>query len=164
MEAPTPFNIMFWRVLIDRPGEIWIGYRSIFDPAELPVRWTVVAKGEEIAAKHADASEVKTVQWFSEGWWIARSSADGLWLADLRFGEVRNWDDRGVALRPSFVWTYLPEGKKDRLRQHGPQARGAGETMRRMGRRISGESEAWEASPRLIGAFLALQEYLPEQK
>jgi hypothetical protein len=35
--------------------------------------------------------------------------------------------------------------------------------MRRMGRRISGESEAWEASPRLIGAFLALQEYLPEK-
>ncbi len=164
MEAPTPFNIMFWRVLIDRPGEIWIGYRSIFDPAELPVRWTVVAKGEEIVAKHADASEVKTVQWFSEGWWIARNSADGLWLADLRFGEVRNWDDRGVALRPSFVWTYMPDGKKDRLRQHGPQARGAGETMRRMGRRISGESEAWEANPRLIGAFLALQEYLPEQK
>jgi hypothetical protein len=128
------------------------------------VRWTVVAKGEEIAAKHAEASEVKTVQWFSKGWWIARESADGLWLADLRFGEVRNWDDRGVALRPSFVWTYMPESKKDRLRQHGPQARGAGETMRRMGRRISGETEAWEASPRLIGAFLALQEYLPEKR
>ncbi len=162
MEAPTPFNIFFWRVLVDRPGEIWIGYRSVFDPAELPVRWIVVAKGEEIAAKHAGASEVKAVQWFSKGWWIARESADGLWLADLRFGESRQWDDRGVALRPSFVWTYSPDSKKDRLRQHGPQARGAGESMRRMGRRISGETVAWDGNPRLIGAFLALQEYLPE--
>jgi hypothetical protein len=58
----------------------------------------------------------------------------------------------------------MPESSKDRLRQHGPQARGAGETLRRIGRRITGESEAWEGSPRLIGAFLALQEYLPEHR
>ena len=164
MEAPTPFNIIFWRLLVDRPGEIWVGYRSVFDPADRPIRWTVIAKGEEIAAKYQDASEVKTVQWFSKGWWIARESADGLWIADMRFGEGRTWDERGVALRPSFVWTYDPETTKDPLRQHGMERREAGESMRRMGRRMSGEVDAWQGTPRLIGAFLALQEYLPERR
>jgi len=162
MEAPTPFNILFWRVLVARPGEIWIGYRSVFDPADRPIRWTVVPKGEEIAARHAAAGEVRAVQRFSRGWWIAREAADGVWFADLRFGEGRQWDKRGVALRPAFAWTYQPASGKDPLRQHGAQARDAGEVLRRMGRRIAGETVAWEESPRLIGGFLALQEYLHE--
>ena len=164
MEAPTPFNIFFWRALVERPGEIWIGYRSIFDSGDLPIRWTVVPKGEEIAARHADASEVKSVQWFSKGWWVARESADGLWLADLRFGEGRQWDDKGVALRPTFVWTFSPESTRDRLRQHSPEPRDPAESLRRMGRRMSGEIGAWEDNPRMIGAYLALQEYLPQHR
>lgn len=162
MEAPTPFNILFWRTLVERPGEIWIGYRSVFDPAERPIRWTVVPKGGEIAARHAAAGEVKAVQRFSRGWWIAREAADGVWFADLRFGEGREWDKRGVALRPTFAWTYQPASAKDRLRQHGGRGRGAGEVLARMVRRIGGETVAWEESPRLIGGFLALQEYLHE--
>lgn len=162
MEAPTPFNIVLWRVLIERPDEIWIGYRSVFDSASAPIRWTVVPKGEEIAARHAGAAEVRTLQRFSRGWWIAREAADGVWFADLRFGESREWDRRGVALRPAFAWTFQPDGSKDRLRAHGLRARDAGEVMRRMGRRMLGETVAWEESPRLIGGFLALQEYLRE--
>jgi inner membrane protein len=164
MEAPTIFNILLWRTLVDRPGEIWIGYRSVFDPAGQPIRWTVVPKGEDIAAKHADAREVRIVKWFSKGWWIARESADGVWLADLRFAEMRSWDERGVAFRFPFAWTYQPDSPRDRLRRHEREARDAGEMLRRMGRRISGEQGAWDGSARLIGPVLALQEYLPEPR
>ncbi|HEY1122920.1 MAG TPA: metal-dependent hydrolase [Haloferula sp.] len=162
MEAPTIFNILLWRTLVERPGEIWIGYRSIFDGSGQPIRWTVVPKHEEIAAKHADAREVKIVKWFSKGWWIARESADGVWFADLRFAEMRDWDERGVAFRFPFSWTYQPDSTKERLRIHEREARKPAEMLRRMGRRITGEEEAWEGNARLIAQFqfLALQEYL----
>ena len=174
MEAPTIGNIVLWRAVVDRPGEFWIGYRSVFDPAGQAIRWTVVPKHEEIAAKHADAREVKIVKWFSKGWWIARESADGVWLADMRFAEMRSWDDKGIALRPVFAWTYQPEKSSDRLRRHKVGAdeqdqiesrrerltRDGKEMLRRMGRRISGEDAAWEGKERLIGPVLALQEYL----
>jgi inner membrane protein len=160
MEAPTIGNIVLWRVVVDRPGEFWVGYRSAFDDNSQPIRWTVVPKREEIAAKHADAREVKIVKWFSKGWWIARESADGVWLADLRFAELRSWDERGVAFRFPFTWTYQPDSTKDRLRYQQREARDPGEMLRRMGRRISGEGSAWDGNPRLIGQFLALQEYL----
>ena len=160
MEAPTIFNILLWRTLVERPGEIWIGYRSVFDASGQPIRWTVVPKREEIAAKYADAREVKIVKWFSKGWWVARESADGVWFADLRFAEMRDWDERGVAFRFPFTWTYQPDSTKERLRYQPREARKPGEMLRRMGRRISGEGAAWEGNPRLIGQFLALQEYL----
>ena len=161
MEAPTIGNIVLWRAVVDRPGEFWIGYRSVFDPADQPIRWTVVPKGEAIAARHADAREVKIVKWFSKGWWIARESADGIWLMDLRFPEMRSWDERGVAWRPSiFSWTYMPDSTRGRLRRHEPDTRGYVERMRRMGRRIFGENQAWDGNARLIGPVLALQEYL----
>lgn len=166
MEAPSPFNILLWRGLVERPGEIWIGCRSIFDPADLPVRWIVVPKGEEAMAKHEDAREVKTVKEFSKGWWIAREAPRGLWLADLRFGERRAWDERGLALRPSFAWIYDSEDPKDHLRFRRPESRGGMEMLRRMMRRISGEAAAWESSGdgiRLIGNPAVLQEYLPER-
>src|SRR5690606_31375510 len=82
-----------------------------------PVRWTVLPKGEEALAPHAGAREVKTVVWFSKGWWIARETPSGLWMADLRFGETRGWDHRGVRLQPFFAWVYDPAARKDRLRQ-----------------------------------------------
>ena len=160
MEAPTIGNIVLWRAVVDRPGEFWIGYRSVFDPAGQPIRWTVVPKGEAIAARHADAREVKIVKWFSKGWWIARESADGIWLADLRFAELRSWDERGVAFRLPFTWTYQPDSTKERLRYQKREARDPAEMLRRMGRRISGEGAAWDGNARLIGQFLALQEYL----
>jgi inner membrane protein len=174
MESPSPFNILLWRALVERPGEIWVGYRSVFDPADQPIRWTVVPKGEAVAARHADAREVKIVKWFSKGWWIARETADGIWLADLRFGEMRSWDERGVALRPRFAWEFSPHAKGERLRtidlekdrdslieSRGKRLRRDGvEMMRRIGRRISGETEAWDGNARLIGPVLALQEHL----
>ncbi|MDB6079666.1 MAG: hypothetical protein JWO82_3413 [Akkermansiaceae bacterium] len=160
MESPTPLNIFFWRGLVERDGEIWLGYRSIFDAKTTPVSWTIIPKGEELAKPFEEEREVKTVEWFSKGWWIARPAADGLWMADLRFEEMRDWDKRGVALRPEFAWTFGPAKEGNRLRRHERGPMDAGETARRMGRRIAGETTAWDGNPRLVGPFLAIQEYL----
>ena len=118
---------------------------------------------------------MKTITWFSKGWWIARETPSGLWMADLRFGETRGWDKRGVRLQPSFAWVYDPEAKKDRLRQvRGARVPGEAEEateverrmemLRRMGRRLSGEQGVWDAAPRLITIPPLFAESLGEKK
>ena len=169
MEAPTPFNIVLWRALVERPDGIWIGYRSVFDSKDQPVRWVTVPKGAEAVVKYEKEREVKTLLNFSKGWWIARETPEGVWLADLRFGEGRTWDERGVAMRPRFAWSFSAEAPKDRLQTRRPDARGGAEMLRRMVRRAMGETAAWDVSgnnsaPRLIGNPFVLQEYLGEQR
>jgi inner membrane protein len=170
MEGPSPFNILLWRVLVERPDEIWICYRSVFDPPSANPRWTVVPKGEAALGRYADEWEVKVVKEFSKGWWIAREAPGGLWLVDLRFGEMRAWDERGLALRPRFAWTFEAGAARERLKERKPDdSRGAAETLRRMVRRIGGETDALDAPDgetlvRLIGNPGNLQEYLSRQK
>lgn len=175
MEAPSAFNILLWRTLVERPGEIWIGYRSVFDDPKLPVRWVIVPKGEAAMAKYADAREVKTIREFSKGWWIAREAPGGLWLADMRFGEGRAWDERGVALRPTFAWTFEVAKESDRLRRRERDENDGGESarrmemLRRMFRRVFGEPDAIDSSagnnmPRLIGNPGVIQEYLSGER
>lgn len=169
MEGPSAFNILLWRVAVERPGEIWIGYRSVFDDPKLPIRWVIVPKGEAAMAKYAEEREVKTIREFSKGWWIAREAPGGIWLADLRFGEGRVWDERGVALRPTFAWTFEAAAEKDRLHQKSPESRGGTEMLRRMFRRIFGETDAMDSSggnsmPRLIGNPGVIQEYLSGER
>ncbi len=88
MEAPAPFGILLWRGLIERDGEIWMSYRSIFD-GEAPAMWTIYPKDEETLEKWSEVSEVKEIRRFSKDWCLARPTPKGVWLVDLRFGEYR---------------------------------------------------------------------------
>jgi inner membrane protein len=166
MEAPTPFNILLWRSVVDRGDEFWVGYRTVFEKSDAPVRWTVYPQGAGALAGLESLREVRTVQWFSDGWWIARSHAKGVWLGDMRFGESRTWDDKPgmVDSRLAFSWDVVPTADSDRLRTHFPRRDGAGETLKRLGRRIAGNHAAWEANPRLAGVTGSLPEFLAVQE
>ncbi len=166
IEAPTAFNILLWRSVVDRGDELWVGYRTVFEFRDTPVRWTVFPKGREAFQSFAGMREAETVAWFSDGWWIARRHAKGLWLADLRFGEMREWGARKgvVDCRPSFSWVLTPAQEKDKLRQVMPETRNGPETLRRMAGRIVGDKEAWEADPRLAGIHGSLPEILLVQE
>lgn len=162
MEAPTPFNILLWRSVVDRGDEFWVGYRSVFDRPSSSVRWTIYPKGADALAGMENLREVKTLQWFSDGWWIARPHAQGAWIGDLRFGEMRNWGDKKgmVDCRLTFAWKIMPAESGDHLRTIRPTRANPSETLRRMGYRIVGDREAWEANPRLAGTTVSLPEFL----
>jgi len=162
MEAPTPFNILLWRSVVDRGDELWVGYRSVFDQPSTPVRWTIYPKGADALAGMENLREAKTLQWFSDGWWIARPHATGAWVGDLRFGEMRSWGDKKgmVDSRLAFAWKIMPAETSDRLRTIRPSRANAEVTLQRMGRRIIGDREAWEANPRLAGTTVSLPETL----
>ena len=162
MDAPTAFNILLWRSVVDRGDEFWVGYRSVFEFRDTPVRWTVYPKGKDAFFPYSEMREVKTVAWFADDWWIARRHAQGIWLGDLRFGETRAWGDRmeTVDNRLSFSWVFYPKVEGEKLRQVMPEDRNAGETMVRLARRIFGNREAWEGNPRLAGVHGSLPEVL----
>jgi inner membrane protein len=153
MEAPTAFNIVLWRAVVDRGDELWVGYRTIFEFPDTPVRWTVYPRGGEAMAAVAGTREAAAIDRFSHGWWIARSHRKGVWLADLRFGEMREWGRKRemVDCRPAFAWSLDTTAQGDRLAQIQPDARNAAETLRRLGLRVVGKRDAWEANPRLAG-------------
>jgi hypothetical protein len=89
----------------------------------------------------------------------------------MRFGEIRTWDERGMAVRPKVAWTFEAAAESNRLRRKPPEeSRGAAEMLRRMSRRIGGEADALDTAPgvdktpRLIGNPGNLQEYLSGQR
>jgi inner membrane protein len=162
MEAPTAFNILLWRSVVDRGNEFWVGYRSVFEPRSMPVRWTVYPQRAEVLAGMEDLREVKRVKWFSDGWWIARRHVKGAWIGDMRFGEVRSWGDRKgmVDSRLAFAWDVLPAEDSNRLRGKLPDRKKAGEMLQRLALRITGDRDGWEANPRLEGVTGSLPEFL----
>lgn len=162
MEAPTPFNIILWRSVVDRGDEFWVGYRTVFESKRTPVRWTIYPKKADALAGMENMREVKTVKWFSDGWWIARPHVKGAWIGDIRFGESRAWGDKKdmVDSRLAFAWDVMKEGRGDRLRAYHPARTNPGETLKRMGLRICGKRDSWEATPRLAGVTGRLPEFL----
>lgn len=162
MEAPTAFNTLLWRSIVEREDEIWVGYRSVFDMPSKPIRWTIYPKQKEILTRYANEREIQTITWFSQGWWIARPHAQGIWIADMRFGETRIYDDKPGMVDSRFVfsWSFEPNKEGERLTRESPRGRNAKDTLRRIGHRILGNSKHWEANPRLAGLTGSLPESL----
>ena len=162
MEAPSAFNTLLWRSVVDRGDELWVVYRSVFESPSSPVRWTIYPRRADSLAGMENEREVETIKWFSRGWWIARPHAEGVWIADMRFGETRTHGDKPgmVDSRIMFSWSFLPESEGDRLRTERPDVSNAEDSLKRIARRIF-TREGWEATPRLAGVPGTLPEFLP---
>lgn len=162
MEAPTAFNILLWRCVADRGDELWVGYRSVFEGSTSRVRWTAYPKGAEAVAHLKDERGFRTVDWFSDGWWIASPHVKGAWIGDLRFGEARTWGEKKgvVDHRIAFSWDILPHAEGEKLRRLSVTRSDPAGTLKHMAARIAGDHEAWEATPQLAGVTGRLPEIL----
>lgn len=165
MESPTPFNFLLWRSVVDRGDELWAGYRSVLDSKSAPVRWTVYPKGGGALGKVQSMRETQTLARRCDGWWLARPHAKGAWLGDLRFPESRVWGSKKgmVDSRLKFSWIIDTTAKSDHLRTITLENAYSGDYLQRMGARITGNRETWEANPRLAAAG-SLPEFLPVEE
>jgi len=161
-ESPTPWNLLLWRGLVDRGDEIWVAYRSPFEWHTTPLRWTVFPRQRQAFTPLAGGPDAKRIAAFAQDWWIARPNKSGIWLADLRGGEYRQWGERKgmVDIRLQHAWQLAAQAAGDPLHPIFIKMQTGGETARRLLQRSLGERDAWDAIPRLAGVPGALPELL----
>ena len=87
MTTATPFNTLLWRGIAETEGGYWLGYRSLFDNGQHVPFW-FVPRNEMLLADFEDQRAVRTLRWFTDGWYsVVRTPAGELLFRDLRFGE-----------------------------------------------------------------------------
>lgn len=127
--APTPMNLFYWRALVEHGDDLWVGYRWMFQGRSETVTWTVIPRRSEAFAAVDRLSEARTIDRVCGGWWIVRTHRRGVWIADLRFDETREWQGNKGALdlRAPVAWVLEPEPAlgSDRLRRIHPPASAA---------------------------------------
>lgn len=162
MVAPLPANLLLWRCVAEQGGEFRVGYRSVFEGRDAPVRWTIYPKGADALVRLPDLRETRTLRTVTGGWWLARPHGKGAWLGDLRHPEDRIWGARKTMVdsRMALAWLILPDRENDRLRTSRPEAGDGADRLRRTGHRIIGQRDQWEANPRLAGVPGSLPELL----
>jgi inner membrane protein len=164
MESPTPYNPLLWRAVIDRKEEFWVGYRTVFERHETPVRWTIYPKKADALAPVAEMRETKTLIKLCDGWYLARPHAKGAWLGDIREPEIRIWGSKKgmVDSQLKDLWLISIDSPSDALSPiiPDPEKTMASDRLQRMAGRIIGNRENWEANPRLTGLRSSLPEVL----
>jgi len=164
--APASSNLFFWRAVVARENEFWVGYRSIFENPKSKVRWTLYPQNKAALAGLEEKFEVRTLFRVTDGWWLARAHSKGTWIGDIRHSEVRNWGDKKgmVDSRLAHSWVFNPNGENHKLRLIDEAWRNSKEMRRRMFARIFGNHAEWEANPRLAGVPGSLPEFLPAEE
>lgn len=165
IQSATPYNICLWRSVVEQPGELWVGYRSVFEKRDAPIRWTVYPKGEDEFTPLSEAKEVRRVAKFTDGWWLARRHKKGLWMADMRSGETRVWREKSDSVDrfPLLTWDYTPDARGNKLIRLPCRRPEIGENRKRLLGRIFGDTAHWDGTPRLSGITGHLSETLTSQ-
>jgi len=108
--APTAFNTLLWRALVEVDDGYWIGYTSLLDPPDRPIRFDVIPRNGHLLGNARPSRAVEKLIWFSQGFFSIEATPDGLRFADWRFGEIRGEGPRGPdnPLWPIFSWSLRP--------------------------------------------------------
>lgn len=145
--APTLTNIALWRGIADVGDEFLIGYWSIFDDND-EVRFDRVPKHRFLAKPWHDTRVLDTLAWFSKDYWTATLDPNGnVVIADLRFGELRSFDDSGNATTtPIFRWALAAPDETNpdaMMRSARPKGTNMKRSIRAIFRRAGGDETAW---------------------
>lgn len=89
MTAPTPLNSLLWMAIAEDKNGYWIGLYSLLDP-DRQINFRYIERREELLTNyHGPALE--QLNWFSRGYYIARSEHGQLYYRDIRFGRLDGW-------------------------------------------------------------------------
>ncbi len=108
--APTPFNTILWRGLIETDEGYFVTYWSPFD--QEAAKYDYLPKRHDLAARFEGEESFETLKWFARGHWVARRGLGGrVIFIDVRFGELRDLESKKQY--PMFQWRleYDEDGK-----------------------------------------------------
>jgi inner membrane protein len=134
LSTPTPLNAWLWYIVAEDSGGFYTGYRSVFD--HQPVRFRFQPKGARLLRPFLKARDVYYLLRFSQGYYTVDEWGDTTVFNDLRFGEMKGWEDP----KARFVFHYFlqyPEGNRVVV-QRGRFAGWDQHTLRIFLRRIRG--------------------------
>jgi len=140
--APTPFNTILWRGLIESDEGYHVTYWSPFD--DEAASYDLLKKRRELAASFEGQESFETLKWFSRGDWVTRLGPDGkVIFVDLRFGGLR--DPAKKQLLPMFQWhlRYDEDGKME-AKSYRPSGMNMKEAFGLILERVGGERVRWE--------------------
>ena len=108
--TPTPLNSWLWYIVAeDEDGKGYqTGYLSVFDRQPM-IRWQFFPRNDSLLAPFRAQEDVKALLWFSEGYYTVEQWKDGLVFNDLRFGQMKGWEDAEA----HFVFHYFLQRPAD---------------------------------------------------
>lgn len=132
----TPMNALLWRHIARTPEGILVGYFSVLaDRPDTDIGFELLPRNEHLIEPYRHQRNVRAVEWFSKGFWVADEDDGAVTLSDVRFGELRlARDDPPDEWQFIFVWEI--SGNPDDLVQRSPEIRDPGAAMAVLWRRL----------------------------
>lgn len=123
MTGATPLNTFLWRHVARTPEGFLIGYFSIIgnDP-NTPIRFDYVPQNADLLEDYKGQRNLKVIEWFSKGFWLASKKENAVTISDLRFGEFR-FGENDPPDQWQFVFAWSITENPDRLIRQSPTIR-----------------------------------------
>lgn len=134
LSTPTPLNNWLWYVVAETDNGFYTGYHSVFD--HQPVHFRFEPKNKALLRPFLEHKDLNFLLRFSQGFYTVEKWGDTTVFNDLRFGEMKGWEDP----KARFVFHYFleyPDNNKIVV-QRGRFAGWSWHTARVMIRRIRG--------------------------
>ena len=134
LSTPTPLNSWLWYIVAEDSTGFYTGYRSVFD--HQPTRFRFQQKNKALLRPFMEHKDVYYLMRFSQGLYTVEQWGDTTVFNDLRFGEMRGWEDP----KARFVFHYFLEypGYNEIVVQRGRFSGWNWHTCKAMIRRIRG--------------------------
>jgi inner membrane protein len=101
--SATPMNTLLWRHITRTEKGILIGYYSVIGKnGKDEIRFDFVDQNKELLKDIENQANVEAVKWFSKGFFVAQKKNNVLRMSDLRFGELRPYENA----KPD-TWQYV---------------------------------------------------------
>ncbi|MEM1219724.1 MAG: metal-dependent hydrolase [Bacteroidota bacterium] len=137
MTAPTIFNNILWQGIAEGDTAYYHGVYSLWDDEPIIDTINILPKNHEWLGGHEKDPEIKTLLWFSGGYYNIIEKEDGSWqFNDLRYGSFN-----GVFTKPEdyiFRFNILQDGEEWKATQRGVEPEFEEDALPKFWRRIRG--------------------------
>jgi len=103
LSTPTPLNNWLWYVVAETDNGFYTGYHSVFD--HQPVQFRFQPKNKALLRPFFEHKDLDYLLRFSQGFYTVERWGDTTVFNDLRFGEMKGWEDP----KARFVFHYFLE-------------------------------------------------------
>jgi inner membrane protein len=100
--TPTPFNNWLWYIVAETESGYDIGFRSVFDQDDR-IDFHFFPRKLELLKPFQNQKDLQQLISFSQGYYTADSTQEGVVFNDLRFGQMMGWQNP----KGQFVFHYF---------------------------------------------------------